>query len=43
MGSNNLTREILHLTTKKFLVEVLIDFAIVAVQHSHYTNLVVTK
>ena len=43
MGSDNLARGIFPLTTKKFQVEVLMDFAIVAVQYSHYTNLVVTK
>jgi len=43
MGSDNLARGIFPLTTKKFQVEVPMDFAIVAVQHSHYTNLVVTK
>ena len=43
MDSNNLTKEKFPLTTTKLQVSVLMDFAIVAVQNSHYTNLVVTN
>ena len=43
MDPNNLTRGIFPLTTTKFQVEAPMDFAIMAVRHSHYTNLVATK
>ena len=43
MDPNNLTRGTYPLTTTKFQVEVPMDFAIMAVRHSHYTNLVATK